>query len=119
MTTPCSVDDLPTPYEPIINFLGSPTPAYTQATDELTVLYSFVECLNLNPGYALGQLGLNDQMFFFGELIPPYIDILGRGAYFRACDSASVKFQTTARCYMNKNPFGTAVYQRVVNYYGP
>jgi hypothetical protein len=41
------------------------------------------------------------QIYFFGELIPPYIDVLGRGPHFRSTDQANVKYQKTAKCYKN------------------
>lgn len=119
MTTPCSAADLPSLYEPVINYLGTPTPQYMLATTDLTVYYDSVSCLNLNPGYSDGTMTPEDQQYFFGELVPPYIDILGRGPNFRTCDSSSTKFQTTAKCYQNTNPLGSPVYQRMADYYGP
>jgi hypothetical protein len=119
MTTPCAVADLPTLYEPIINYLGSPYTTYSYETTDLTVFYNAIDCLALNPGYTEGTMDVVDQQFFFGELIPPYIDILGRGSHFRSSDISSVKFASTARCYRNLNRFGSPVYQRFTEYYGP
>lgn len=119
MTTPCTSEDLRTPYEPIINYLGSPALEYKYQTDDLTVYYNVVDCLDLNPGYSEGTFVATNQEYFFGELIPPYIDILGRGPYFRATDSSNLKFQKRAKCYVNKQRYGSPLYQRLTEYYGP
>lgn len=57
------------------------------------------------PTYACPR----DQVYFYGELIPPYIDKLGRGAHFRATDSESTLYQTEAKCYRNEQALGSKV----------
>jgi len=59
------------------------------------------------------------QIYFFGELIPPYVDVLGRGPHFRATDQANLKYQPTAKCYRNMQRYGSLVYDRFSQYYGP
>ena len=75
--------------------------------------FSIDECLALNTKNSLST------EYFFGELIPPYIDILGRGPHFRASDQSSLKYQSIAKCYNNSQPHGSAVYMRMADYYGP
>lgn len=63
------------------------------------------------------------QKYFFGELIPPYIDVLGRGPNFRATNAASLKFNGNssifAKCYYNAQPYGSYLYQRLTDFLGP
>jgi len=137
-TAPCSIIDLPTSYEPVLSLDGVPVPEYEFTVTERPRPFSLHECLKLN------DLGVNDsiaidsaalhrngfvsadisvqhlfQEYFFGELIPPYIDVLGRGSYLRPCDQATLKYSTAARCYRNRKPRGSVLYQRMVQYYGP
>ena len=109
MTNPCSFSDLPTPFEPIVNFKGMPAYEY-DFPHELILPFSMDECLALNSV---------SNEFFFGELIPPYIDVLGRGPHFRPSDQQSLKYQSQAKCYKNSQPEGSLVYQRMADYYGP
>lgn len=46
-------------------------------------------------------------MYFFGELIPPYIDKLGRGAHLRPTDSDNTLYQDGAKCYRNQQALGS------------
>ncbi len=58
-----------------------------------------------------------NQVYFYGELIPPYIDVLGRGPHFRATNglSAYLKYQTSNYgCYRNTQVYGVAVWFGVV-----
>jgi len=116
MTTPCSFDDLPQPFVPIVNLNGLPVPEYHYPETDLPPYFSIDECLSMNP-----SLKSNDytQEFFFGELIPPYIDILGRGAHFRSSDEVSLKYSSVAKCFRNPSPLGSPLYRRMINYYGP
>lgn len=110
MTNPCSYSDLPTPYEPIVNFNGMPTLEYEFPQGARPPPYSMDECLALNS--ALGT------EYFYGELVPPYIDILGRGPHFRQTDPTSLRYQSEAKCYRNGQPHGSLVYQRMADYHG-
>lgn len=47
------------------------------------------------------------QEYFFGELIPPYIDKLGRGAHLRPTDSDNTLYQSGAKCYRNLQALGS------------
>ena len=104
--TPCNLNDLPTPYEPIIMLDGTPLPAYELSLVNRPRPLSIDECLQLNVAKPYDE-------FFFGELIPPYIDILGRGPYLRRTDQSSVKYQSLAKCYRNLQPTGSLQYQRI------
>lgn len=46
-------------------------------------------------------------MYFFGELIPPYIDKLGRGAHLRPTDSDNTLYQSEGKCYRNQQALGS------------
>jgi hypothetical protein len=59
------------------------------------------------------------QQYFYGEVIPPYIDVLGRGPNFRATDQLHLRFQSEAKCYFNPYRFGTGIYQRLADFLGP
>lgn len=119
MTKPCGHADLPTPYEPVVNYQGAADYEYNYAVFNRPDYFTYLECLTLNIGYAQGTMDPVQQKYFFGELIPPYIDILGRGPHFRATDQASVKYSTTAKCYYNPQPYGSYVYQRLTDFFGP
>ncbi|KAL7542925.1 hypothetical protein ACHAXR_012222, partial [Thalassiosira sp. AJA248-18] len=116
MTIPCSYTDLPTPFEPIVrDFRGMPAFEYTFPADIKPVSFSLDECLALNSD---AEKATNPE-YFFGELIPPYIDILGRGPHFRHSDQSSLKYQSVAKCYKNSQPRGSLVYMRMAEYHGP
>jgi hypothetical protein len=146
-TSPCSVMDLPTPYEPVLNLNGLPVPEYEFSLTNRPPPFTMHECLKLNDvGSIIEQhtlASVNDtvvhdnlkvlrngfiaadrsslhlfQEFFFGELLPPFIDVLGRGPHFRACDEAAVMYSRTAKCYRNSRPSGSILYQRMQQYYG-
>ena len=122
MTTPCSHDDLPMPFEPIVNHNGIPTVEYSFPDYDINaaMYYSPAECLRLNEGYIEGRMDPISQQYFYGELLPPYIDILGRGPNFRSVNSEfELKFQSTVRCYVNYQRFGSPIFQRIADYYGP
>ena len=119
MTDPCSYSDLPTSYLPIVNYHGNPSEEYFYSTLSKKIYYTEFQCLLLNNGYATGTMTESSQSFFFGELVPPYIDVLGRGANFRATDPYHTVYQSTAKCYMNSQRHGSQIYQRISNYYGP
>lgn len=116
MTNPCSFSDLPQPYEPIVNFKGIPALEYNFPSNARPPLFTIDECLALN---TVSERHSRDQNYFFGELVPPYIDILGRGPHFRPSDEHSLKYQQVAKCYKNSQPLGSHVYQRMASYYGP
>jgi len=59
------------------------------------------------------------QFYFFGEAVPPYVDVLGQAAFLRSTDDNSVKYQSFAKCYRNMRRFGSVLYQRLADYYGP
>ncbi len=115
MTQPCSYADLPTPFEPVVNFQGLPEFEYMFPADSRPLPFSMDECLELSS-LRENSTGPN---YFFGELIPPYIDILGRGPHFRPSDQNSLKFQSVAKCYKNLQPHGSLLYMRMADYYGP
>jgi len=116
MTNPCSYEDLPTPYEPIVNSQGMPAFEYEFPTDLRPPPFSMDECQALNSGTEKSS---RSPEYFFGELVPPYIDILGRGPHFRPSDQNSLKYQSVAKCYKNSQPQGSLVYMRMAEYYGP
>lgn len=116
MTNPCSFSDLPQPYEPVVNFKGIPALEYNFPSSARPPPFTIDECLALN---AVSEQYFRDPEFFYGELIPPYIDILGRGPHFRPSDAHSLKYQSVAKCYKNSQPDGSHVYQRMASYYGP
>jgi hypothetical protein len=113
MTDPCGWDDLPMPYEPVVNDNGIPMFEYLYPDYALPAYFSQENCLRLNPGYVEGILDPFDQTYFYGELIPPYIDQLGRGPNFRSADQFSLKYQQIAKCYSNTQRYGSHVYQRI------
>lgn len=119
MTEPCSYSDLPTPYSPIVKYQGNPSEEYLYSTSSKRTYYAQFACLALNSGYSTGTMTAFSQTYFFGELVPPYIDVLGRGANFRATDQFHLEYQTTAKCYVNLQKLGSSVYQRISNYLGP
>ena len=102
MTNPCGYTDLPTPYEPIINSQGRPAFEYMFPTDSKPPPFSMDECLAFNADPEK----TTSPEYFFGELIPPYIDILGRGPHFRPSDQRSLKYQSSAKCYKNSQVSG-------------
>jgi len=73
----------------------------------------------MNPGYTQGKMDPFYQEFFYGELVPPYIDVLGRGAHLRSSNDDNLKYQETAKCYRNQGRFGSILYQRFGDFYGP
>ena len=81
MTKPCSHSDLPSSYEPIIKYNNLPHIEYLFPSYDLKIYYTYLECLNLNTGYKAGESDPYLQTYFFGELVPPYIDVLGRYLY--------------------------------------
>jgi hypothetical protein len=119
MTTPCSHSDLPSSFEPVVNYQGSPDFAYNYPDYNMPASYSQVDCLNLNDGYTEGTMDPFYQEFFYGELIPPYIDVLGRSPYLRSSDAFSMKYQVAVGCYKNSQPYGSPLYQRLVENLGP
>ena len=119
MTNPCSKSDLPTPFDPVVNVNGIPVPEYWFPLSQRPPYFSSFECLKLNAKFQANDPSIVNQEFFYGELIPPYIDILGRGAHFRSSELSSLKYGNDAKCYRNVKPSGSAIYQKIVNYYGP
>jgi hypothetical protein len=119
MTEPCSRSDLPTPFEPIVSLNGAPAVEYSFSRFANFGMFSAFECLRLNDGYANGLMDPMDQIYFFGELVPPFIDALGRGAHLRPTGVDSTIYGSPAQCYRNLRPYGSKVYQRVRDYYGP
>lgn len=118
-TIPCGWSDLPTPFEPVVNDKGVAMPEYLYSIAELPPYFSSFQCLALNPMEVDGTVDPLYQEYFFGELIPPYVDVLGRGPHFRATDEDNIKYQSTAKCYKNTQRYGSTVYQRFADYYGP
>lgn len=110
--SPCSRADLPSPFEPVVNLNGVPILEYLFPPDQMPPEFSMDECLELN-----GNQG--KKTYHFGELIPPYIDILGRGPHFRPSDELSIKYGKRAKCYVNLQPKGSIVYQRSSIFFGP
>ena len=119
MTSPCSSSDLPKPFEPVVNLNGIPVPEYKYSTSAMPPHFSSHECLKMNVGYGEDNVDMRKQEFFFGELIPPYIDILGRGSHFRSADQDSLKYDGIAKCYRNSQQSGSLVYERMADYHGP
>ena len=115
MTNPCSYSDLPTPYEPVVNSQGMPALEYLFSTEFRPPPFSMSECHALNSNTEK----TTSPEYFYGELVPPYIDILGRGPHFRPSDQNSLKYQREAKCYRNLQPEGSLVYMRMADYYGP
>lgn len=119
MTNPCGRADLPTPFEPVVSVDGVATQEYLVHPDE-RVYFSSYECLKLNSGWTTNEMDPFYQKYFFGELVPPYIDLLGRGAHFRPTNNDNRKYQLdNAKCYYNGQRYGTTLYQRFADYYGP
>jgi hypothetical protein len=127
MTSPCSTSDLPTPFEHVVNFDGSPVFAYLYPAEKFSD-FEETACRNLNPKEILevsteGGLGYvkdpSRQIYFYGELVPPYIDVLGRGAHLRTSTKESLRYATKPRCYYNAQRFGSTVYQRMRDFHGP
>ncbi len=118
MTQPYSKIDLPTPYEPIVGLNGAPTLQFTLQTLSGTTIYSPQECLRLNDGYSEGRMDPSDQKFFFGELLPPFIDPLGRGPHIRLTSNTTAVYGSDAQCYRNVQYLGSKVYQRMRDYHG-
>ena len=114
-TSPCSKQDLPTPYEPVVNVDGIPSYEYDHP---LSPPFSIDECLRLNPSFEEGKR-IQNQEYFYGELIPPYIDILGRGPHFRSTNDQDLIYSTKGRCYKNSQPDGSILFNRMKDYYGP
>ena len=86
MTSPCSKKDLPTPFEPVVNFNGVPMPEYHFRPDRIPNSYTIDECIKLNAGEGSGATANFDNSkskhhFYFGELVPPFYDILGKNTY--------------------------------------
>ena len=119
MTVPCSKSDLPTPFEPVVNLDGVAVAEYLYPSYDQQPAVSSFECLKMNPGWVDGSLDVFYQIFYYGEVVPPYVDVLGRGARFRASDQESLKYQSHAKCYRNTQRYGSMLYQRMADYYGP
>jgi hypothetical protein len=47
-TSPCSITDLPTPYEPVLNLNGVPVPEYEFSFSNRPPPFTMHECLKLN-----------------------------------------------------------------------
>ena len=114
-TSPCSKKDLPTPYQPVVNVDGLPAYEYDHP---FSPPFSIDECLRLNPRFVEGKV-IHNQEYFYGELIPPYIDILGRGPHFRPSDDQNLLYSSKGRCYKNDQPKGSVLFNRMKDYYGP
>lgn len=80
-TKPCARADLPSSYEPVIKVNNNPALEYLYPSYILKIYYTYLECLQLNPGYKAGQMDPFFQTYFFGELVPPYTDVLGRSFF--------------------------------------
>lgn len=119
MTEPCSRSDRPTSFSPIVKFQGNPSLEYIHDPSSRPIYYAQFACLSLNAGYLTDTMDPFTQTYFFGEILPPYIDVLGRGPHFRATDQLHLKFQKTAKCYTNTQRYGSAVFQRISDYFGP
>ena len=129
MTRPCSHADLPTPFEPVVNYQGNPHLEYKFPVFNMPPAFLPYECLRLNQGYSEGRMDPLFQEYFYGELVPPYIDVLGRGPHFRATDDGNTRWHRftysalgvlrVAKCYRNRQRFGSPTYQRISEYYGP
>lgn len=55
-----------------------------------------------------------EQVYFYGELIPPYIDKLGRGTLLRPTDYDNTLYQADAKCYRNMQALGSKVNQECI-----
>ncbi len=119
MTQPCSKIDFPTPYEPIVGLNGAPTLKFTLQTLSGITIYSALECLRLNDGYSDGRMDPSDQKLFFGELLPPFIDSLGRGPHIRLTGNTTAVYESGAQCYRNFQYLGSKIFQRMRDYHGP
>ncbi|KAH7470624.1 Cell death abnormality protein 1 [Phytophthora ramorum] len=82
ISNPCTVDDLPSVYTPVAANL------------------TFAQCLERGSNY------------FFGVVLEPWIDELGRGAHF-------LPDRDNGRCYENTQPRGSDLYQRFADFHGP
>lgn len=118
-TIPCGRADLPTPFEPVVNDKGVAMAEYLYPSNVRPAYFSSYECLALNPLEADGTVDPLYQTYFFGELVPPYIDVLGRGPHFRSTNQLNLHYHTKAKCYRNTQRYGSFVYQRFADYYGP
>ena len=119
MTIPCNKNDLPSIYEPIVNLNGAPVLEFDFPSVRRPPAFSIDECLDLNVDTNKNGRQMNEQQFYYGELVPPYIDILGRGSHFRSCDDNSIKYGKPAKCYRNIRPHGSIIYQRLAAFHGP
>lgn len=72
MVNPCSKDDLPTPFEPVVSVNNIPMLEYLYSEFARPPYFSGYECLHLNDGYADGTLDPVDQVR--GE--PPAVGIV-------------------------------------------
>ena len=48
-----------------------------------------------------------------------YIDVIGRGAHLRTSVNESLRYGYKPRCYYNPQRYGSPLYQRFKEYYGP
>ncbi len=62
MVNPCSKEDLPTPYEPVVSVNNIPMLEYLYSEFDRPRYFSGYECLHLNDGYADGTLDPVDQV---------------------------------------------------------
>lgn len=62
MVNPCSKDDLPTPFEPVVSVNYIPMLEYLYSEFARPPYFSGYECLHLNDGYADGTLDPVDQV---------------------------------------------------------
>lgn len=62
MVNPCSRDDLPTPFEPVVSVNNIPMLEYLYSEFARPPYFSGYECLHLNDGYADGTLDPVDQV---------------------------------------------------------
>lgn len=81
ITYPCTSDDLPHVFVPLLENL------------------SIAECLDKGNAY------------YFGVLLEPWIDDLGRGPHFLP--------SRDGKCYENFQPRGSVLYQRLADFHGP
>jgi hypothetical protein len=119
---PCGHSDLPSPFEAVVNYNDNPVLEYLYPDYNRPPPFTQQECLRLNSGYTNGRYDPYYQKYFYGELIPPYIDVLGRGPYLRPTDKYNLKYQNVegiAKCYVNYQRYGTPVYRRLAEYHGP
>lgn len=103
MKNPCSVTDFPTRFEPIPADLADTVKTRTQCM----LLNGFD--YSIDPRY---------QTYFWGTLDPSVkwaIDVFQRGPYFIEQNDTAVN----ASCYVNKQRYGSTLYQRLRDYYGP